>query len=580
MQGETASAIKMFRQFLVHLPPGRRRQLILLFVLMLIGSLAEIVTIGAVVPFLGVLAKPEAVVLPMPLEWVFKSVGLGDRSALVVPMSVTFVTIVLLATGIRLLLLYASNRLVFAIGRDLGVKLYSKILRQPYNFHIANNTSEVIADVNKVEMVIGGFVRPAMEGAIALIIGVAILSALLLVDAAVALGSGALFLVIYLAIVLAFRSKLRANSGVISETQGARIRLVQEGLGGIRDIILDGSHGYYIKNFTHHDRLLRKSQAENAFLSQAPRFLVETLGITVIVGLACVLSLEEGGLMASLPTLGALALGAARLLPLTQKAYLAWALYSGNLSLLKDVLRSLNLPSVEDRIEPNSVVIYANRIELREIEFRHSSDTPYILRGVSVNIVQGSRIGIVGPTGGGKSTLLDIIMGLLVPTSGVLLVDGKAINDTNRLAWQARIAHVPQHIFLLDGTIAENIAFGEDLERSDTEKIRDAARIAQISSFIETQPKGYDVQVGERGIQLSGGQRQRIGIARALYKNADVLIFDEASSALDTETERALMDAIDGMDRKLTIIMVAHRLQSLRGCDEILRLEHGQLVSV
>ena len=545
--------------------------------LMLVGSLAEIITIGAVVPFISLMARPEMAAEYPLLQNLFSALGWRDLDSLVLPMSIAFVGVVTVATGIRLLLIYASNKLIFAIAHDIGIKLYRVILQQPYAFHISQNTSDVIGNVNKVQILLGAFLRPAMDGLIAVILSVAILAALMLVDAVTALSAGVLFAVIYLVVIRLFRARLKRNSKVIASTQSTRIRSIQEGLGGIRDVILDANHPYYVGEFARFDQQFRNAQAANAFLGQAPRFLVEAIGVGLIVGLAYALSLQSGGLVAALPVLAALALGAQRLLPLIQRIYAAWAQYTGNFNVFKDVLASLSLPVAESAGGGSDALPFEHEIRLENVHFRYLEDEPEVLVDIDLKIPKGSRVGIVGKTGSGKSTFMDILMGLLEPTAGQICVDGWSVSGENRALWRQRIAHVPQHIYLADASITENIALGIAPEKIDMHRVRHAARQAQIADFIESHRQGYDTRVGERGVQLSGGQRQRIGIARALYKAADVLVFDEASSALDVATETAVMHAVSQLDPDLTLFIIAHRVQTLRECDLILRLEDGRL---
>ena len=577
----TKSARALFRNFLSHLSARRRKQLGLLLGLMLVGSLAEIVTIGAVVPFISLMARPETAMEYPVLQNLFAALGWQQPDSLVLPMSIAFVCVVLVATGIRLLLVYVSNKLTFAIGHDIGVKLYHVMLHQPYAFHISQNSSEVLGNVNKVQIVVGAVLRPAIEGIIAVILSVAILVALMLVDAKTALTAGVLFAVMYLGIMKLFRKRLQRNGKIIAAAQGSRMRSIQEGLGGIRDVILDGNQAHYSGEFAKVDRRFRNAQAANAFLGASPRFLVEAIGIALIVALAYALFLQSGGLVGALPVLAALALGAHRLLPLLQKIYQAWSQTTGNLQVLDDLVSMLSLPvaSARNRRRQSDALPFDNRIEFDNLHFRYLETEPEVLTDINLTIPKGSRVGIVGKTGSGKSTLMDILMGLLEPTGGRIRVDGNAIDAENQNHWRQRIAHVPQHIYLSDASITENIALGVSPDRIDQDRVHQAACQAQIAEFIESHRQGYDTRVGERGVQLSGGQRQRIGIARALYKDADVLVFDEASSALDTETETAVMQAVSQLDPNLTLFIIAHRVQTLRECDLILRLEDGHLVS-
>jgi len=323
---------------------------------------------------------------------------------------------------------------------------------------------------------------------------------------------------------------------------------------------------------------LQRAGAGNAFMSQAPRFLMEAIGMVIIAIFVLVLSNKPGGVAAAFPLLGMLALAAQRLLPLIQQVYGNWSVVAGSRAVLTDVLALLDqpLPELANQAETESLA-FVNAISLQNISFRYGDTTPWVLDEINLTIPKGARVGFVGSTGSGKSTVIDLIMALLEPSNGVLMVDDKIITAENRRAWQRNIAHVPQAIFLADTTIAENIAFGTPSDQIDYERVRLAAKRARIDEFVESYPDGYAAIVGERGVRLSGGQRQRIGIARALYKQASVLVFDEATSALDTETEFSVMQAIDDLADDLTIIMIAHRTTTLKKCDVIFKLDQGQV---
>jgi len=308
---------------------------------------------------------------------------------------------------------------------------------------------------------------------------------------------------------------------------------------------------------------------------------MEAIGMTFIAGLAYLMTQQESGMAAAIPVLGALALGAQRLLPALQQAYASYSAIKGSKSSFEDVLNLLSqpLPEYADQPLPEPIP-FTKEIKLNNLNFRYIEGSPWILKNVNLSLKKGSRIGFMGVTGSGKSTLLDIIMGLLPATEGGLIIDNHTINDQNRRAWQAHIAHVPQNIYLSDSTIEENIAFGIEKELINHQRVKKAAQQAQIAELIEQWKDGYQTFVGERGVRLSGGQRQRIGIARALYKQADVLIFDEATSALDNETEQAVMSAIEGLDKKLTILIIAHRLTTLKSCNKIIKLDKDNIINI
>jgi ATP-binding cassette subfamily B protein len=407
---------------------------------------------------------------------------------------------------------------------------------------------------------------------------VALTFTLLFIDPVVALTAIAGFGASYSVITWLSRQRLKQNAQRITDEQTRVVKALQEGLGGIRDVLLDGTQPVYCDVYKQADRPLRQAYGSNIFIAGSPRFAMEAMGIALIACLAYALSRQAGGVAASLPVLGALALGAQRLLPALQQAYSAWASINGSYSSLADTVVLLDQPLPEEmHLPPPAPLPFEKSIRFDNVLFRYTGDGPRVLDGFSLTIPKGARVGIVGSSGSGKSTALDLLMGLLNPTEGTLLVDDQPCVGSRVRAWQKTIAHVPQSIYLADTTLAENIAFGVSKDAIDMDLVRRAARQAQIADFIESRPGGFQANVGERGIRLSGGQRQRIGIARALYKQAKVLLFDEATSALDNATELSVMDAIDGLDRDLTILLVAHRITTLSRCDRIVELEHGRV---
>jgi len=358
------------------------------------------------------------------------------------------------------------------------------------------------------------------------------------------------------------------------------VQAIQEGLGGIRDILIDSSQEVYVRRFEQLDLALRRVQTTNTFIGNAPRFVIEALGMLMIAALACILSTKPGGLLAAMPVLGALAIGSQKLLPLTQQVFYGVTSIESNSSMLDSVIALLEQPVMREHASDAAPVIlpFERNISLDDVSFRYSADGKSVLDHLNLNIEKGSRIGFIGKTGSGKSTALNLIMGLLQPSGGSILIDGVALTPASRQSWQMRLAHVPQVIYLADASIAENIAFGIEPGLIDHDRVREAARKAHIADHIEGLPEQYSTMVGEHGVRLSGGQRQRIGIARALYKKADVVVFDEATSALDDGTEGLVMDAINDLDADLTIIIVAHRLSTLSVCDCIFELDKGRLV--
>lgn len=559
-----------------HIYFARRAQLAGLFALMVAASFAEVLTLGAVIPFLGVLTSPEKVFAHPWAQPLISMLDIGSPKELLLPLTLTFGAASLSNGAMRLLLLWITTRLSVLIGAELSTDMYRRTLYQPYVRHISRNSSEIINAISTKTGTIIHILLMIMNLLSSIIILVAILAALLAVDTLVALVAISGFGIIYAGVILLTRRSLLENSEKVARETSLVIKSLQEGLGGIRDVLLDGSQAMYCKIYTQSDSRARTAQGNSGFLASSPRFAVEALVMLFISALAYFMASEPGGMVSAIPILGALALGAQRMLPVMQQAYSSWANIKSSQASLADALDLLEQPLPFWRSgPPPGLLPFSNQLQLCDVSYRYSADSRQVLTGVDLSIPRGARVGFVGPTGSGKSTLLDIIMGLLCPTSGQLRIDGQAVTEENRRAWQAHLAHVPQSVFLADSSIEENIAFGVPVQQIDRDRVRQAARQAQIADMIESLPEQYKTMAGERGVRLSGGQRQRIGIARALYKNADVIIFDEATSALDGETERAVMQAIEALDSDLTILIIAHRITTLRNCDRIYELRDG-----
>jgi ATP-binding cassette subfamily B protein len=564
-----------------HLTQRRQRQFGLIMGLMLVSAFAEVVSLGVVLPFLGILVAPDRVFSHPTVADMAQAWGITSADQLVLPLTVAFAAAALIAGAIRILLLWASTRLAFATGADLGIEVYRRTLYQPYWVHAARNSSEVISGITtKVNNVVFGVLLTLLTLISSTVLLVAIMLALIAIDPMVASVAAVGFGASYALITWMSRRRLHRNSQRIAYEQTQVVKALQEGLGGIRDVLLDGTQPVYCDIYRQADHPLRRAQGNNVFIGQSPRYVMEALGMVLIAALAYALSRHVGGIATALPVLGALALGAQRLLPALQQSYSAWANIAGHHASLADIIALLDQPLPAELLQPAPApLLIQNTIHFNAVRFRYTSDGPWVLDGLNLTIHKGARVGFVGSTGSGKSTTLDLLMGLLMPTVGELLVDGQPNSGIRVRAWQRSIAHVPQSIYLADTTLAENIAFGVPRDTINLDRVRQAARQAQIADFIESSPEGYQVYVGERGIRLSGGQRQRIGIARALYKQASVLVFDEATSALDNATEQSVMDAIEGINRDITILLIAHRLSTVRRCDTIVELAHGRVVA-
>lgn len=560
-----------------HVSKRRRRQLWLVFALTVLGAFAEVATLGALLPFLAVIVSGAEHRPAYPVvDAVLAVVGLSSGRASPLAITLLFCAAVLVAGLVRILLVVANTRYISMLGYELSVTIFERVLHQSYASHLSRNTSTVVAALQQVKLITGGVMNPILQSISALVIGLCILVALLVFSPIITLVALVGFGALYLAISLAFRRRLKTNARVLAHTQVDTIRAVQEGLGGIRDVIIDGRQDVFLRRFSDLDRTWWNIQTANSLAGNGPRFAVEAAGMVLIAGLAYVLVTRTGYAAGVLPLLGVVALGAQRLLPLMQLIYGNWTLVLANTGSASAMLSVLEAPISEDWRQPLPAPLpFEHEVRFTDVSFRYPTGQGPVLRPFDLVIAKGARLGLVGKTGAGKSTLVDLLMGLLEPTDGSIAIDGRRLDATNRRAWQRRIAQVPQSIFLADASIAENIAFGVDPADIDRAQVTLAAERAALSSFIATLPDGYATTVGERGVRLSGGQRQRIGIARALYKQATVLIFDEATSALDAETERAVMEAVRELPAELTVVIIAHRPTTVDYCDDVIAIEDG-----
>ena len=571
-----------FKHFLNHLSKRRIKQLVLLLFLMIIASILEVISLSAVLPFLSVLTAPEQVFQHEYAQPLISALTLREPIQLILPITILFIITALVAGIVRLLLLYVMTRLSYAIGADLSINIYRRTLYQPYATHVARNSSEVINSIiTKTNMVIGHIIIPILTLVSSIFILIGIVAVLFVIDIGVALSASIGFGLLYWLVIRYTKNHLKNNSQIIADQSTQMLKSLQEGLGGIRDVLIDGTQKLYCQLYRNADLPLRRASGNNLFISASPRYIMEAIGMILIAGLAYMLTQQQDGMVTAIPVLGALALGAQKLLPVLQQAYSSYSMIKGAKSSFEDVLCLLDqsLPEYTNQPTPKAIQ-FDKEIKLTNLSFRYTQESPWVLKNINLSLKKGSRIGFIGSTGSGKSTLLDIVMGLLPATEGDLFIDQQPINDKSRRSWQMNIAHVPQNIYLSDSSIEENIAFGVSKDKIDRQRVRKAAQQAQISQLIEQWQEGYQTFVGERGVRLSGGQRQRIGIARALYKKASVLIFDEATSALDNETEREVMEAIKDLDGEITVLIIAHRLTTLRDCDKVVKLGNNHALSI
>ena len=573
------SMVQLLKSLLPHITSRRRKQFALVFLLMIFSTLAEVISIGSVMPFLAVLADPIMVFEHPAAQPIVKLLEITSPDGLVIPLVTSFGVAVVISGFTRMLLIWANIKFSNAIGADLSISLYDHMLNQPYLFHVNKNSSELITGISKADGIVGEVITPILTITTSVLILISALILILSTRSSAILFVSIVFIGVYYLITRVTRKRQRIDSGIIARESTKILKAVQEGLGGIRDVLIDGNQNIYREIFRKSDIPIRHAKANNSFLGAIPRYMLETIGIVFIILLAYRLFQASDNISTIIPIIGIIVLGFQRILPIMQQGYEAWVRMRGSKAAFHDVVDLFDaMKSTHLSIVPEEKLPFKKDIKLKQLVFKYSKQTPRVLNDIDLTITKGSRVGIIGKTGCGKSTLLDVIMGLLQPTTGSLEVDNVPITINNYSAWQSNIVHVPQSIYLSDSTIEENIAFGVPVDMINHERIRQVANQAQISEVIENWPQQYQTFVGERGIRLSGGQRQRIGIARALYKYANVIILDEATSALDSKTEESVMQNIENISDDITIIIVAHRLSTLKDCTLVVELDKGRIV--
>jgi len=577
-----ASNISLLISFWKYLDKRHKRRSWLIFILMIIVSFAEVISIGAILPFLGVLTSPELVYQNAFMQPIIQTLELNSANQLVLPLTIGFIVATLIAGVMRITLLNAINHFERVVGTDLNIDVYRNTLYQSYSDHIDRNSSYIVSLITKkTDVVIRGIFRAALTLVSSVLILIGIVSVLIMINVEVALGALGGFGLIYWGITRYTRKRRAINSQRIANEHTKMIKVLQEGMGGIRDILINASQQFYCSLFRNSDVHLRRAIADNDFIALSPRFAIEALGMTLVAILAYYMSQSANEAEDIVPILGAIAMGAQRLLPVLQAIYSSVSNIDGSRHSLQEVLDLLSqtLPNYAEQ-PPAIPMSFKKEIRLNNLSFRYGENIPMVLNRINLTLTKGKSIGFIGVTGSGKSTLLDIIMGLLSPTEGVLTVDGVVLTMNNIRNWQANIAHVSQEVYLSDSTIEENIAFGQHKNNIDFNLVKQSAKRACIAELIESWPEQYKTVIGERGVRLSGGQIQRIGIARALYRQASILVFDEATSALDSKTEKLVMDSIKDLGKNITVLIIAHRVTTLKDCDQVVELGDSKIIRI
>lgn len=569
------------------LTPKEQRRGLLVLLLVIGMALLEVAGVASVMPFLAVLGDPEMVQTNPVLASVYDTLGFQSVDAFLFALGAAAFGLILFSALFRILTHYAMNRFIEMRRHSVSKRLLETYLRQPYEFFLDRHSGDMSKSIlSEVDQLVQNVFRPGMQMVAYSVVLVAIVILLLVVDPLIALGVAGVVGGIYAVIFLTVRPILTRLGLERRAANKERFQAAAEALGGIKDIKLLGRENAYLQRFTGPSIRQASTQAGNQTIAQVPKFLIEAIGFGGIIVLSLVLmatygGATGGGLGQVLPVLGLYAFAGYRMLPAAQHIYSGMAkLRFGAAAadgMYDELCQRQKLAQIQkhapERLHPK------NKISLEHVCYSYPNSSKLSLQNIHLTVPVGSSLGIIGTTGAGKTTLVDVLLGLLSPSAGSIAVDSEAITSANLRAWQQTLGYVPQDIFLTDTSVAENIALGVPPEKIDLDQVQRCAQMAQVHDFVSTQlPQGYETVVGERGVRLSGGQRQRIGIARALYHNPDVLVFDEATSALDTDTESEVMASIEKLAGKKTLVIIAHRTNTVVSCDQVVTLKNGQVI--
>jgi ABC-type multidrug transport system fused ATPase/permease subunit len=580
--------LKAVRQIVDLLTAQEKRRSWILACMIVVMGLIDAIGVASVLPFLTVLTQPTVVSTNNVLAAIYQRIGFaGVDNFLLFLGTITFLFITF-GQAFKALTNYVVIRFSKMRESAIGNRLFVHYLNQPYEWFLARNSAQLGSYLlSEVDKIVNGVLMPmlmiAANGIVCLFLLLLLVYVQPLAAVATAVAIGGTYCLIFF---LVRKYLVKAGNERIISNQD-RYRAIQEALGGIKDVKLLALEPNYTNRFNNNSIAFARQEAAASIVSQLPRYLLEVIifgGMVVL--LLVLLAAGEGRLEAALPVVGVYALAGLRFFPAMQQIYTSFAVVRFNqpaLDALHSDLEQLVKPVEALGKEPNQPEFpmpnLRESIELRDVHYKYPAAGRSALRGLRISIEARTTVAVVGKTGSGKTTLIDILLGLLAPQAGRLLVDGIPVDGRSVRAWQRRLGYVPQNIFLEDATVASNIALGQSPDKIDYLAVHRAARIADIHDFVVNDlPQGYLTKVGERGVRLSGGQRQRIGIARALYHDPEVLVFDEATSALDNLTERAVMDAVRNISRQKTIIIVAHRLSTVQDCDNIFVLENGSCI--
>ncbi|WP_163121563.1 ABC transporter ATP-binding protein [Acinetobacter portensis] len=570
--------LESLKQLWKILIPLDKRKVI--YVLILVMGMAFIESAGviSIMPFLAVLSNPSVIETNSVINKFYVFSNANSSEQLIVYLGIISFIIVVFSTVFKIITQYAVNRFSNLQRHYFSARLLKIYLNQKYEFYIQRNSSVLIKNVlSEVDQLIGTMILPTLTMMSYGVVLLAMTGILLMYDPVMAIGTASILAFFYISIYMFVKNKLSRIGAEFTQANKERYQSCQEALAGIKDVIINNARDGYIEQFEKSSRVFARHIATRETLGQVPLNIIETIGYGSLIGVAVLLVVSGKDVSHVLPVLGLYGFAAYRMLPAAQNIYRSISQLKFSEQVLKVLIPEFELEKLNSETQSSTHVtslIFEKSIRLENISFAYPNRLDkQILKDFSLEIKKNESLGIMGKSGSGKSTLMDLMLGLLNPQSGKIYVDDTELNDTNVDEWRNLVGYVPQFIYLADKSVAENIAFGTPKDRIDLEQVKKVAQLAQIDEFVMKNLKnGYEELIGERGVILSGGQRQRIGIARALYKNPQVLFMDEATSALDIDTEKAVNESIRGLNGKMSIIIIAHRKSAIQACDTIIQM--------
>jgi len=577
----------LIKKIKIIIVPQEKWQLLVLFASILLSAFFQTLGVVSILPFMTIVMQPEIIESNRWLSWLYNSLGFTSVNNFIIFMGILMLLIIIIGNLTSALATWLKVRFVWRKNHNISTALLKKYLSLPYVYFLTQNTADLSKNIlNEVNVLTNSFILPLIEIIIKSFVAIGILSMLLFTNIYITILSTIIFGGSYALIYFYFHDKLKTNGAKRLKENKLRFKTTGEALGGIKDIKVMGREDFFYHRYLRHSREYSNLEAWSSLIRGIPRYFLETIAFGGIVTLVLYFISTEGNANEAIPLISFFAFAAYRLMPALQMVFASSTQVRFSQMTVNRIIEDLSEEGglseqflVYEK-EPVKPMPFSASLQLKEVSFNYPNTNEAVIHNISLPIMHNTSVGLVGPTGAGKTTLVDIILGLLTPQKGEFSVDGVKINENNILNWQKNLGYVPQHIYLSDDTIMNNIAFGIPAEKIDRKAVEQVAKISNLHDFIISElPNGYQTIVGERGIRLSGGERQRVGIARALYHDPEVLVLDEATNSLDGITESAVLEAINNVAKLKTVIIIAHRLTTVENCDIIYLIDKGKIVA-